>query len=251
MARYISALPYLLSVSAVLFGVPTAAVAQERAPLFGVVVDSAGAPIPQVDVAIAALRKLTKTDDSGRFRFGVLPAGEIVLSIRRLGFEPLSFTHRLQPGASDTLRISLNPKAVTLEGIKVTERDMRRMFWIEDFYRRRARGIGTYITREDVEARRALRLSDVFRDTPGIRFVRVQGGSGIRFTSSPIHRRDCVPMIWLDGQRAAGMEIDELQVNEIEGIELYHGPSTTPMQFSQGSLTTCGTIVIWSRVPGT
>ena len=37
---------------------------------------------------------------------------------------------------------------------------------------------------------------------------------------------------------------------DIEGIELYSGPSSTPMQFASSDGKTCGTVVIWSRPPG-
>jgi hypothetical protein len=61
-----------------------------------------------------------------------------------------------------------------------------------------------------------------------------------------------MPTIWLDGQRALGLELDDLSANDIEGMELYQSLSTTPPQFSHGGSTTpCGTIVVWSRVPGT
>jgi hypothetical protein len=236
---------------AALIGVASGAEAQERTRILGLVRDSAGAPVPLVDIGIVALHKLVKTNEAGVFRIDNVPAGDVSVSIRKLGFEPMTLAHTVVIGTSDTLHVQLTPKIVRLAGVEVSERDMRRLFWIEDFYRRRTRGIGTYVTREEIEARRASRVSDALRDTPGIRFVRTRGGTGIRFMSSAIQRRDCIPMIWLDGQRAQGMEIDELPVNEIEGIELYHGPSTTPLQFSQGAITTCGTIVIWSRVPGT
>jgi carboxypeptidase family protein/TonB-dependent receptor-like protein len=240
----------LCFIGAALFGAPVLAGAQDRGYLHGIVLDTAGSPIPHADVAVVALRKLTKTDDEGVFRFEALPAGALDVSIRRLGFQPLRFTHAIVPGRFDTVHVSLVAYATTLEGIQVSERDLRRLLWIEDFYRRRSRGIGTFITRDDIESRRASRLSDVFRNTPGIRFVPVRGGTGIRFVSAAVQRRDCVPMIWMDGQRAPGLEVDELPVNEIEGVELYHGPSTTPIRFSQGAITTCGTIVIWTRVPG-
>jgi hypothetical protein len=233
-----------------LLGEPIRAEAQERGRLYGVVRDSAGAPIQMADVGIVELRKLTKTDDVGVFRFEGLPVGTVEVSIRRLGFQPLSVTHEVAPGTADTLEVSLAPHAVTLAGVQISEREMRRLFWIEDFHRRRMRGIGTYFTRNEIESRHPSRLSDVFRNMPGIRFVRVRGGTGIRFVSAAIQRRDCVPMIWMDGQRAPEMEVDDFPVNDIEGIELYHGPSTTPMQFSQGALSTCGTVVIWTRIPG-
>ena len=58
----------------------------------------------------------------------------------------------------------------------------------------------------------------------------------------------CIPLIWLDGQRSPGMEIDEISLGDIEGIELYTGTSTTPPQFWVGTSNHCGTIVIWTRV---
>lgn len=230
-----------------LTGLPLLAESQERAPLHGIVRDSAGAPVHQADVGIVALHKLTRTDESGRFRIDAVPVGTVSVSIRKLGFEPQTIPHTVSPRGFDTLTVVMSVKVAALPGVRISERELRRMLWIEDFYRRRTRGIGTYLTRDEIDARRASRVSDALRDTPGIRFVRVRGGTGVRFMSAPSNRRDCTPMLWLDGQRAPGMEVDDLPVNEIEGIELYHGPSTTPMQFSQGAVTTCGTIVVWSR----
>jgi hypothetical protein len=46
------------------------------------------------------------------------------------------------------------------------------------------------------------------------------------------------------------MEIDEIPLNDIEGIELYNGASTTPPEFWQANTAQCGTIVVWIRLPG-
>ena len=47
------------------------------------------------------------------------------------------------------------------------------------------------------------------------------------------------------------MELDNIPVNDIEGMEVYSGPSETPMQFSHhASRMDCGAIVIWTRIPG-
>jgi hypothetical protein len=232
-------------------GSPALAAAQNASDIVGIVRDSAGAPISGADVGIIAQRKLTKTDESGRFVFRDVAIGAVSVTVRRLGYQPATatFTHGTK---QDSLEVTLQPHVALLAGIEVRERDLRRLFWIEDFHRRRMRGIGTYIMREEIEARRASRTSDLFRTIPGIRFVNMQGRTGVRFVSAPTQRRDCIPMIWLDGQRAGEMEVDEIPVTDIEGMELYHGPSTTPLQFSQshGTRTSCGTIVIWSRVPG-
>ncbi|HEY8175118.1 MAG TPA: carboxypeptidase regulatory-like domain-containing protein [Gemmatimonadaceae bacterium] len=239
----------LAGVGAALVAASTSA-AQERGTLTGVVRDSAGTPIRDADIAVVALRMLTRTDGDGRFRLAKLPPGEIVVSIRRIGYEPTTVPRLVAPGTVDSVIVEI-ARLTTLEGIQISERAMRQRFWIEEFYRRRTRGVGTYFTREEIEQKRASRPSEILRTTPGIRLVRLRGGQGVRFMSSSVMRRDCMPMIWIDGQQAPGMEIDDLPLSTIEGLELYHGPSTTPMQFSQGSMTTCGTIVVWSRIPGT
>jgi hypothetical protein len=237
---------------AALLSFPSAAAAQARATIIGVVRDSAGAPVPEADVSIAALRLLTRTDDSGAFTLRRVQPGAPKIMVRRFGFRPRTLELTVRPGVVETVGVVLEPLPQELAGVLVTEREMRRQFAIDGFYRRRARGTGgVFVTREEIEGRHASRLSDVMRGMPGLRFVRTRSGSGIRFMTSAGQRRDCVPDVWVDGMRARGMEVDDFSVGDIEGVELYHGPSSTPLQFSSGAVKTCGTIVIWSRVPGT
>ena len=226
--------------------------AQDRR-IHGVVVDSAGQPVPGVDVSIAAARQLMRTDSTGGFQFSRLPRDSATVLVRRLGYKPRQvITLPAHRDSVASLRVVLLRDPAMLEGVEISARLARKRSGIEDFYRRRARGLGTYFTRDDILERHSERTSDVVRNVPGIRFVRIPGGMGIRFTAGSIVRRDCTPMIWLDGQRVPGMEIDDVPASDIEGLELYNGPSTTPVQFSQTSSTsTCGTIVIWTRVPGT
>lgn len=224
----------------------------QQGRLRGIVTDSAGTPIRDADIGIVALRKLTRTDDQGRFAFNSLRRGDIEVSVRRLGYHPQTAHVLITAGTIDALRVTLLPRAALLSSVEVAVTEERRREGIEDFHRRRIRGIGTYITREQIAARHSGTTSDVLRTTPGLRVVRLRGGGrGVRFETRSITRRDCMPMIWIDGQKAPGLEVDDITFTDIEGIELYNGPSTTPMQFSQGSSTsTCGTIVIWTRTPG-
>jgi len=90
---------------------------------------------------------------------------------------------------------------------------------------------------------------------PSVRLVRTAMGLGVRFQGSMNTRGRggalCVPMMWIDGQKAPGMEVDDLRTGDIEGIELYRGPSVTPPQFSTGGgVVQCGTIVVWTRHRG-
>jgi hypothetical protein len=226
------------------------AVAQE-VTLRGLVMDSSHAPVPGVAVAVVAAHQVTRTDSLGRFTLGKLPPGEVEISLRRIGYQPASLKRTLPASGIDSLRLMLLEVPLSLGAISVTERRQRQ--GVEDFYFRRAKGVaGVFFTRDEILAQRASTPSDLMRTTPGVRFVRVSSGKGIRFTSAAgIRRGDCQPVVWMDGQAAPGMELDDIPLNDIEGIELYRGVSTTPGEFWRSGASQCGAIVVWSRVPGT
>lgn len=252
-SRYSAAVPGQLALAglfALLTALPSTSSAQGT--LRGVVVDSASrAPVPYADVAIIALHMVTRADSQGHFTMNKLPQGRIELSIRRLGFQPQRETIVLSGGANDSVRVALVAQPEVLSAVAVSAGERRRRQMVEDFYLRRARGVGTFVTRQDLEARNARVPTDAL-NVPGIALLHTRYGVAVRFTSTSTVRRDCAPILWVDGQRASGMELDEIPVDDIEGIELYNGPSTTPAQFWQGNLSNsaCGTIVVWSRVPG-
>ena len=226
--------------------------AQGSHVLRGTVRDSAGEPIPEADVAIVAQRLVTRSNAKGEYVLPRVRPGAAIVSVRRIGFEPRSIRIDILDDPTTPLDLVLAAHALLLEGMEVSARERRRLVAIEDFYRRRAKGSGMFVTREDIEQRHALKLSDALRDLPGLRFERGRGGTLLRFLNSASQRRDCVPQYWIDGVRVANLELDEIPVHDVEGVELYDGPSTTPIQFAHfGGQTSCGTVVIWSRVPGT
>jgi hypothetical protein len=210
-----------------------------------------GNPVVDAAVAVVAVHQATKTDARGRFTLDRIPAGKTELSVRRLGFSPRTLQLALD-AAVDSLRIVLAELPEILDAVNVSATDRFKRQMVEEFYWRRARGLGKYLTREDIASRRASTPSEALRNTPGIRSVRTSSGTGVRFTAiQQMRNTGCIPLIWLDGQRSPGMEIDEISLGDIEGIELYTGTSTTPPQFWVGTSNHCGTIVIWTRVPGT
>lgn len=228
----------------------TSARAQGIGTLRGVVVDSASrAPVPAAEVSALVPHLVTRTDDQGRFTLVGIPSGRIELSIRRLGYEPQHETLVATGGPRDSILVVLVARAEELSAVSAAARRQRE--GVAGFYARRAHGIGAFVTREDLEARHARVPTDAL-NMPGIALTHTRYGTSVRFTTRSTLRRDCPPMLWLDGQRAPGMELDEIPVNDIEAIELYQGPSVTPAQFWLGNTnnTACGTIVVWSRSPG-
>jgi len=212
----------------------------------GRVADSAGVAIRDADVAIVELHALTRTDSGGRFSLAQIPRGKHEVSVRKLGYQPTTAT-AVVGDMSYAYDIVMTAQVALVDGVDVTATQKLRL-GIEDFYRRRARGNGgIFFTRDEIAARNAHRTTDVLRNSAGLSVVRTRNGNGVRFTG----KRQCTPSIWLDGQEVRDMEVDNIPVTDIEGMELYAGPSTTPMQFSHGwSSIDCGAIVIWTRIPG-
>lgn len=222
--------------------------AQGPSKLRGVVKDSAGVPVAEAQISITTLGRTTRTDSAGRFYLEGLPRGAVEISIRHLGYGIQRVTTVMTAVAYDTITVTMVEQTVELAAVDVLAR--RHPFMV-GFEQRRERGIGTFVTRDQIDARNTMTPSDLFRTMPQARLVRVSAGMGVRFPSSGQMRGRgpglCVPMLWLDGQKAPGMEIDELRASDIEAMEVYRGAATTPAQFASAGATQCGALVVWTR----
>ena len=65
---------------------------------------------------------------------------------------------------------------------------------------------------------------------------------------SVVRIRGCRPLLWIDGQRVPGAELDEvLNVRDIAALEVYNSFAGIPPQFIDRE-TNCGAIVVWTKV---
>jgi len=221
------------------------------AALIGWIRDSTGRGVPLADVAIEISRAWTRTDSLGFFRLRALAAGPATVSVRRLGFRPATFEVQLHDETDDSVSVKLQENVQVLEAMRADASLEKQYIALADFFRRRSRGSGTFFTRDDIERHHSNLLSDVLREAPGVRVLRGRTRGGVRFQSAESKSRDCPPQYWLDGRRVNGAELDDFPAGDVEALEVYDGPSTMPLQFSQSvSAYTCGAIVIWSRIPG-
>lgn len=244
--------------------VATAARGQERnSAIVGWIRDGSGSPVAnaQIDVmaAMSPANQLLhlvasgRTNDSGWFAVRSLAPAAITVRIKRVGFEPQQFDFTLRASKTDSVNVTMPQSAQLLDAMRTDASLARRYKDLEGFYRRRAKGYGTYITRDDIEARHTNTLSDMFRDLPGVRLVRAgTARQGVRFDLSNAKATDCPPQYWVDGRRVTNTDIDDYPATDVEAMEVYNGPASTPLEFAQtASRYTCGTIVIWTRIPGT
>ncbi|MEO5567453.1 MAG: carboxypeptidase regulatory-like domain-containing protein [Gemmatimonadaceae bacterium] len=225
------------------------ALAQSR-NLRGIVTDTAMRPLQNVEVRIMDLGRMTRTDSLGRFAIPRITARMVDLSLRRLGYQVYFVRVSMLNGDGDSVRIRMTQEPVLLTQVDISGIGEARHPFFIGFEQRRAIGMGTFITEQQISSLNTSYPSDALRRVPGIRFVRVGGGHGVRFTSAIGSLRrggECVPTIFVDGQAAPGLEIDEIRAGDIHGIEIYRGASTTPSQFVRAGAAQCGAIVVWTR----
>lgn len=227
------------------------AFAQSVGAITGTIKDSAGTPIPGVEVVILQRHGAVYSDSVGVFRVVDIPAGKREFHFRRLGFSPKSMDAEISEGKTVALNVVLEPYAAEIEGMTVEEATRRRQL-LSDFYDRSSRGFGHFITREQIEKRNPMNLSDMMRMVPGAHLIPLRGTgmSTLRFGRA-MGGRDCPPQYYVDAVKTWNLNIDDITPEDVEGIEIYEGASTVPPQFNtkEGN-TICGVVLIWTRIPG-
>jgi hypothetical protein len=230
------------------------------ATLIGTVTDIAGAPLPGAEVTLlgsSTVRALTS--DSGTFRLGGLPTGSVVLSVRRLGFEPATFTAQLRAGKVHRATLALTPSAQSLPTVAVSD-TIQKSHWLDQFESRRSSQRGTFITRADIERKSARNGSDLLRTVPGVRITPGNLGSSDVQMTRAAGTAKCTPQIFVHGVPYSGT-MDDFTADDIEALEVYVGISEVPAELSRSMPTNiagrprgtmappCAAVVVWTRDP--
>ena len=210
--------------------------------LAGVVKDSLGTPIGAAAVSIGA--EVTRTEGDGTFVIALPRADSITVSVRRLGFQQVTFTLSTAEAAGNTIEVVMHFFAQSLSAVEVQEREFRAMTILRNFDERRENGLGVYLSREYIESRNTSRLADLLRNQRGVVIGR---GGDIRFARQG--GRACVPDVYVDGQFTPGLPLSAVFPADVEGIELYSGLSQLPAEFMRAGRFNCGALVLWTRRP--
>jgi Carboxypeptidase regulatory-like domain len=220
--------------------------ADKVAKVIGRVTDQTSAPLSLAEVkwqSASGAQRSVLTDSVGQFEVPELPSGDRTLQVRRLGYRsrPVSLDAR----ASDTGRlpdIALEPIPRELREVLVVENEDDMHGKLAAFYARKANNrFGTFIEREAFVKKNLPRASEVLRSVSGVQ-LQTSGRIG-----SVVRLHGCKPMIYLDGQRVPGAELDEIvTVSDVAAIEVYPTLGAIPPQFLDLS-SRCGSIVVWLR----
>jgi hypothetical protein len=113
------------------------------------------------------------------------------------------------------------------------------------FEERMARGLGIYLTEEEIARRESASLNDVLRNVPGVRINCVREGCYPVIQRAP---PGCIPSYYLDDMLVDARVIAATRGTEIRGIEIYQGLSQLPPELVRDRQhARCGVIAVWSR----
>ena len=225
----------------------TAGAQRDIGAIRGQVVDARSlAPISGAVVVLAARPDRPAIADSGgRFEHSGLAADTHRIEARAPGYAPRAWTVVVREGETlNDLRLELHPREYELPAIEATADTGTRNRGLREFERRRASGLGIFVTPEEIERRRPVTIGDIMRLVPGVTTAcdRVTG-CYLRMVRAP---RGCPAEVFVDGVSATLVIQAETSATDVLAVEVYRSPSETPSEFSRIERT-CGTILIWTH----
>jgi len=185
-----------------------------------------------------------QSDSAGWFRIPLEAPGRYGLSLTRLGFR--SFQAEVVVGDREMVEVELRiaEEAIPLEPLVVTARREIALGSLDEFYdrmeRNRRRGMGRFITREDVDNTPVATTAQLLATIPGV-YMEPAGNTGwaIRMRERGDY---CTPDYYLDGIQTSWDRLPPME--DIEGVELYR---TRFEQVDGYWPSTCGIVFLWRR----
>src|SRR5689334_12362865 len=109
-------MPKLHTVLAALFlGIAAAGTAEAQATIAGIVRDSAGRAIGDVEVILRDTNRGTRTDNRGQFTLGDVTPGNYRVWFRRLGYTSVEYNWAARSGERTDVNVSLREIAKPLD----------------------------------------------------------------------------------------------------------------------------------------
>ncbi|HET9515611.1 MAG TPA: carboxypeptidase-like regulatory domain-containing protein [Gemmatimonadales bacterium] len=190
------------------------------------------------------------TDSSGRFVFRRLHPGSYTL--RATWRELVSHPAVIELGSRETVDVefAVGPRpemGIQLPEIAVEARPAPRPL-LQGFDERRSRGVGQFLTRADLGAKRGSTLGEVLRQQRGIR---LHCSRGVCIPQMIRARVGCFPRFIMDDADIDGQIFARTVVDDVEAVEIYEGVSQMSLDFGGDARRNyCGAIVVWTRRPG-
>jgi hypothetical protein len=225
----------------------------------GVVKANDGRGIPSAQVSDHATGLKVSSDSTGAFVLPDVPLGDRIIDVRRIGFGAQQFPITLVAGRNRTVALVLPPIPQALPDVSVSDKFAKPARYAntrryDEFYVRRARGMGTFLTREDIDRQFKTNTPELLQGIPGLRVRRM--GSEWRIQSLQCQMalpamgdKLSDPQAWIrvfiDGMEVGdASELATVNPAQIEAMEIYKGSAELPVE-ARGK--GCAAIFIWTR----
>ncbi len=233
-----------------------------RAALEIIVLDDRGAPMAEVvlDVSSAsAAARTILTDAGGRALLPNVEPGRLVVRARRIGFTQGQIATTVGAGRVVLPIVMSVVRMPTLDTMRVIGARVERGRLADFEARRLNRQATVSITREDIQKRNPVdtwqMLTGLASISVTVRDARVVATTRRAMVSAFNSSQPCFVQFMVDGiplhkaDDQGGVNMQDLpQPDEIDGIEVFAGPSTIPLQYGgTGDGKWCGLIAIWTR----
>ena len=199
-------------------------------------------------------------DRDASFSLNAPAAGSYFLYVARMGYKSV-IDGLFQVGEDGVfeLQVGLTRAAVELEDLVVEAEEQRSKLELVGFMERAAIGRGTFLIGEQIQAIALDKITDAFRNIPGLDVVTARpfvGPEAMRNPEIRIRRGggECSPTLYVDGaimalgsQRPESGPVrpdDFVMPASVEAVEIYVRPSETPIQYE--AMGRCGVVLIWT-----
>lgn len=208
----------------------------------GIVRDTLGRPLPDVEIALVDLSRATRSASDGVYALMGVPAGDHQLVFKRVGYEAVALDARVEPGSDVRLDVDLVPTVPELAGVVVEgEAPYNRMSAFEN---RRKTYVGTFLDEAQIRKKKAFATVELVRGSSGVKLKPV--GMSDRFEIlMGVGPMTCKPALFLDGIPTNEALLYTLKPDMIVGLEIYRKSATAPPPYPSSS--PCGVIGFWSR----
>lgn len=238
---------------------PWAGAQLQASRLAGQLLSTDGSPVVGAELTVAGTVHSSRSDSSGRFVLEAVPAGQVRMQARAVGYLPLDTTLTLQAGESHSVVLRMvrtvqQLAPVITEAVLPYGKPLRYQHTgrFDDFYERRARQPGTFFTREDIERGGRSTVMELMSSVPGVIVGTRPGGVPYiriaRCVGNSIQTGGAYGWlaVFINGNRvSANLEsLNEMKAGEIETLEVYRGPSQLPIE-AMGNA--CAAVFITTR----
>lgn len=205
------------------------------AMLSGIVRGVGDTPLSSAEVRVWGTAAMGRTDASGRYSLGALPAGTQMLEVRHIGYDVAEASVELRNGETATSDVQLQ-RIVSLDSIRIVALRAR---YREFEAHQKQMPFGIFLGPAEMAQARVALTSDIIARLPGFRIVGY-GYSG-KVTSGRDDTSSCSVNVVIDGNE--NQSINDVHPTDIGAIEAYRAGTLAPVRYSRF----CGAIIIWTK----